>query len=843
MMQQYIRLKQDHLDKLVFYRMGDFYELFFEDAVRAARLLDITLTSRGQTAGIPIKMAGIPFHAAEGYLSKLVKLGEAVAICEQVGDVATSKGPVERKVVRVVTPGTLTDAAFLDDKRENRILAVNVVRGKLGLAWLSLSSGDFRVMETQPETLASELERLRPAEVLMPDDLTSELAIGSGYMIRKVAAWQFDQESGLRNLSKQFQTQDLAGFGLNGAGVAVGCAGALLEYARQTQCAALPHLTGLISEHAGQYLSLDAATRRNLELTETIRGEASPTLFSVLDNCATSMGSRALQHWLHHPLRDQRQIIERRDAIRDLIETGADDRLHGMLRNVHDIERISARIALRSARPRDLAALRESLRVLPDCLSALPDNALMGQLAQDIQPDATILALLEQSIADEPAVLVRDGGVIKTGFHAELDELRDIQSNCGEFLLALEVRERERTGISNLKVEYNRVHGFYIEVTHANVDKIPEDYRRRQTLKNAERYITPELKTFEDKALSAQDRALALEKALYEQVLESLATHVPVLQRCAHAVAAMDVLSNLAERARTLDWCAPAFAEGEVIQIEAGRHPVVEQQLRDAGGDGFIANDLRLGVDRKLLLITGPNMGGKSTYMRQTALIVLLAQCGSYVPATRCVIGKVDRIFTRIGASDDLAGGRSTFMVEMTETANILNNAGEHALVLMDEVGRGTSTFDGLALAWAIARALIEKNRAYTLFATHYFELTRLAMDYRQVANVHLNAVEHRDRIVFLHNVSDGPASQSYGLQVAQLAGVPKETIRQAKRYLVSLENNEVAQNLQGDLFATPSVEPENNTDPLRDALSSVDVDNLTPRAALELIYSLKAQL
>ncbi|PHV11207.1 DNA mismatch repair protein MutS [Chitinimonas sp. BJB300] len=840
MMQQFLALKAQHPDKLLFYRMGDFYELFFDDAVKAARLLDITLTSRGQTAGTPIKMAGIPYHAAEGYLAKLVKLGESVAIAEQFGDPATSKGPVERRVIRIVTPGTLTDAALLDDKRENLLLAVNAMKGRLGLAWLSLASGDFRMLETLPEALASELERLKPAEVLLPEDLALELPAAAGYAVKRIASWQFDVETAARNLARQFQTQDLSGFGVDAPGVAVGTAGALLEYARQTQCGALPHVNTLAVEQAGQYLALDAATRRNLELTETIRGEASPTLFSLLDTCTTAMGSRLLRHWLHHPLRNQDKVARRRDAIAALTEMPALDSLREQLANIHDIERIAARIALRSARPRDLSALRDSLRALPGLLPQLPDNALLGEIGRQLMPPNEVVDLLSRAVMDEPSVVIRDGGVIRGGFHAELDELRAIQTNHGDFLLALEVRERERTGIPNLKVEYNRVHGFYIEITNSHGDKIPDDYRRRQTLKNAERYITPELKTFEDKALSAQERSLALEKSLYEGLLDALAPAVISLQLVAQAVAGLDVLCCLADRAIVLDWVAPSFRDEAVLHIEAGRHPVVEQQLRDGSGEAFIANDLYFDASRKLLLITGPNMGGKSTYMRQAALIVLLAQIGSFVPAKQAIIGRLDRIFTRIGASDDLAGGRSTFMVEMTETANILNNAGEHALVLMDEVGRGTSTFDGLALAWAIARALIEKNRSYTLFATHYFELTRLAIDYQQVANVHLDAVEHKDKIVFLHSVEEGPASQSYGLQVAQLAGVPRETIRQAKRYLIELENQRASQTGQGDLFTTPVVElaePENH--PLLERVLAIDPDSLTPRAALELVYEL----
>lgn len=841
-MQQYLRLKADHPDKLVFFRMGDFYELFFDDAVRAARLLDITLTTRGQSAGEPIRMAGVPYHAAEQYLAKLVRLGESVAICEQFGDPASSKGPMERRVARIVTPGTLTDAALLDDRRENRLLALNVVKGRLGLAWLTLASGDFRQLETTAESLGTELERLRPAEILIPDDLPLELPAQTGCAIKRLASWQFDPETAARQLARQFQTQDLSGFGIEHTGVAVGSAGALLEYARQTQCGALPHISGIAVETSSQFLTMDAATRRNLEITETIRGEASPTLAALLDTCCTVMGARLLRYWLHHPLRNHAKITRRRDAVADLLASSSLSALRNYLAEIHDIERIVTRVALRTARPRDLSALRDSLGLLPALGKLLPENALLSELGKHLLAPPAAIDVLARAILDEPAVLLREGGVIRAGYSAELDELRELQTNHGDFLLALEVRERERSGIANLKVEYNRVHGFYIEVSQANADKVPDDYRRRQTLKNVERYITPELKTFEDKALSAQERSLALEKQLYDQLLDALAPQVSSLQLTAQAVAGLDVLATLAERAASLDWIAPTFNDQAGINIQAGRHPVVEQQLRDTHSASFIANDLRLHAGRRLLLITGPNMGGKSTFMRQTALIVLLAHVGSFVPAQSATIGRVDRIFTRIGASDDLAGGRSTFMVEMTETANILNNADEHALVLMDEVGRGTSTFDGLALAWAIARSLIDKNRSYTLFATHYFELTRLALDYPTVANVHLDAVEHKDRIVFLHSVTDGPASQSYGLQVAQLAGVPRDTIRQARRYLSELENQRAAHGPQGDLFAdSANAEPViEATHPALHELADLVIDELTPRAALEVLYRLK---
>ncbi len=840
MMQQYLRIKAQHADKLLFYRMGDFYELFYEDAVRAAKLMDITLTQRGASAGEPIKMAGVPFHAVEQYLAKLVKLGESVAICEQIGDPATSKGPVERQVTRVVTPGTLTDAALLDDRRENLLLAINLQGNVLGIAWLSLASGRFVALETRKENLASELQRLQPAEILVADDCNDASLEASGAVIKRLSAWQFDGDAANRVLLRHFDTRDLSGFGADELGPALGAAGALFEYARATQAASIAHVRALAVERDSEYVRMDAATRRNLEISETLRGEPEPTLLSVLDTCATTMGSRWLRHALHHPLRDRAVVSARLDAVATLRGESAQGpyrKLHEALRQVNDVERITARIALRTARPRDLSALRETLIALPALAALLGplSSPRLAALSVELAPLPVLAGLLSRAILPEPAAMIRDGGVINDGFDIGLDELRAIQNSCGEFLIALEVRERNRTGIANLKVEYNRVHGFYIEVTNAQVEKVPDDYRRRQTLKNAERYITPELKTFEDKALTAQDRALAREKSLYEKLLDDLAPSLPTLQHLAAALAELDAMTTLAERAATLDYSAPRFTDEETIEIGAGRHCVVEKQI-----DEFIANDTRMDNGRRLLLITGPNMGGKSTYMRQTALIVLLAHVGSFVPAKNAVIGPVDQIFTRIGASDDLAGGRSTFMVEMTEAANILHNATNTSLVLMDEVGRGTSTFDGMALAFAIARHLVETSRSYTLFATHYFELTRLAEEYPQVANVHLDAVEHKDKIVFLHAVEEGPASQSYGIQVAQLAGVPVAVVRAAKKHLAKLEEEAASRSPQGDLFAANAKKPDAPDHPALEALREADPDTLSPKEALELLYRLK---
>jgi DNA mismatch repair protein MutS len=799
MMQQYLRIKAEYPNVLLFYRMGDFYELFHDDAARAAKLLDITLTQRGASNGQPIKMAGVPYHAAEQYLARLVKLGESVAICEQIGDPATSKGPVERKVVRIVTPGTLTDSALLEEKRDNLLLALHYSspdKGRLGgvgigLAWLNLASGQFTLAEVDAQQLSAELERLQPSEILYAENENAPQFKNAAS--KSLPAWHFDRDAAHRALCQQFGTRDLAGFGCEEFTHGLSAAGALLGYAKLTQGQSIAHIRSTQIYSAEKYVRMDAATRRNLEITQTLRGEPAPTLLSLLDTCSTNMGSRLLAHWLHHPLRDRNVLRARLDAVNELDEKFP--AVHEQLKPSVDVERITARIALKSARPRDLSGLRDTLKQLPQ-LSALLANVNAPRiqflanelLASPQQGDAELVELLQKTLKEEPSSVLREGGVIADGFDAELDELRGIQTNCGDFLLALETRERTRTGIEKLKVEYNRVHGFYIEVSVANADKVPDDYRRRQTLKNAERYIMPELKAFEDKALSANDRALAREKFLYDQLLDHLAPYIPQLQGIAAAIAELDVLATFAERAATLNFNAPQFSDDALIEIMQGRHPVVEAQAYDKGEAQFTPNDTTLNDARQMLLITGPNMGGKSTYMRQTAIIALLAHVGCFVPAQEAVLGEIDQIFTRIGASDDLASGRSTFMVEMTEAANILHNATDRSLVLVDEIGRGTSTFDGLALAYAIARHLLELNRSYTLFATHYFELTRLAEEFKQLANVHLAAIEHQHTIVFLHSVNEGAASQSYGLQVAALAGVPGSVIRNAKKELVKLE-------------------------------------------------------
>jgi DNA mismatch repair protein MutS len=841
MMRQYLGIKAQYPDMLLFYRMGDFYELFHDDAEKAARLLGITLTKRGASNGEPIRMAGVPYHAAEQYLAKLAKLGEAVAICEQIGDPAKSKGPVERQVTRILTPGTLTDSALLDDTRDNLLVAISAGEGIVGLARINLAAGQLVLTEVAPGLLAQELERISPAELLLADGYQHPSIEALKCPKKRLAPWQFDLDSATQLLTQQFNTHDLAGFGCADLTQAISAAGALLDYVRHTQRSSLPHINALSVEQSGEYIQFDAASRRNLEIDQTLRGEPAPTLYSLLNTCRTAMGARLLRHWLHHPLREHAAIQARLEAVAALLQGDALQAPRRLLNNIGDIERITARVALKSARPRDLSGLRDSLQQLPELqqsLAGLP-SALLLQAMALLQPPAEVTSLLAAAIRPEPSSVLREGGVIADGYDAELDELRGIQTNCGEFLLKFEAEERARTGLANLKVEYNSVHGFYIEISRAQAEHAPAEYRRRQTLKNAERFITPELKTFEDKVLSANERALAREKALYDALLDALAPYIQALQANAHAVAQLDVIATFAERAQALNYVQPEFTAEAGIQITAGRHPVVEQLAQP-----FIANDVQLTPYRQLLLITGPNMGGKSTYMRQTALIVLLAHCGCFVPAKAARIGQVDRIFTRIGASDDLAGGRSTFMVEMTETANILHNATEHSLVLLDEIGRGTSTFDGLSLAWAVARQLLERNRSYTLFATHYFELTRLVEDFKQAANVHLDAVEHGNGIVFLHAVQEGPASQSYGLQVAQLAGIPRSVVNAAKRKLVQLEQQNIQAGPQGDMFSQQAAaEPQVEVSPALAELERLDPDDLTPKQALEALYRLRGML
>ena len=838
MMRQYLALKAQHPDMLLFYRMGDFYELFFEDAEKASRLLGITLTQRGSSNGAPIKMAGVPYHAAEGYLAKLAKLGEAVVICEQVGDPATSKGPVERQVARILTPGTLTDTALLDELRDNQLLSIFYADNLVGLARLNLASGTFILSEIALGLLGQEIERIAPSEILLPDDFQHAAIRSSKVAKKRLSPWQFDYDSAFNTLTKQLNTRDLNGFGCAELKPAICAAGAMLDYVQHTQRTTLPHINAVSVESTSAYVQLDAATRRNLEIDITLRGEAAPTLYSLLNTTQTAMGARLLRHWLHHPLQDRNLVLKRHEAIAELIDNNGFQTLARTLKAVGDIERITARVALKTARPRDLSSLAASLQQLPLLQTdlAIMQTSLLQTLGANLTAPSAVVTLLTAAIRPEPSTVLREGGVIADGYDAELDELRSLQSNHGEYLLQYEAAEKARTGIANLKVEYNSVHGFYIEMSRTQAESAPAEYRRRQTLKNVERFITPELKAFEDKVLSANDRALAREKLLYAQVLEQLMPFIVPLQTNAGAVASLDVLCSFAERAVALKYVAPQFSTEAGIQIVGGRHPVVESIARP-----FVANDVILNPYRQLLLITGPNMGGKSTFMRQTALIVLLAYCGSYVPVTSAKIGEIDRIMTRIGASDDLAGGRSTFMVEMTETANILHNATDKSLVLLDEIGRGTSTFDGLSLAWAVAKQLLEKNHSYTLFATHYFELTRIVDEFKYAANVHLDAIEHGHNIVFMHKVEEGAANQSYGLQVAQLAGIPKSVVASAKRKLQQLEASQIAQHAsQPDMFSNAEVAADLPIHPAILALESIQADDLTPKQALDVLYQLK---
>lgn len=839
MMQQYLKLKAQHPDILLFYRMGDFYELFYDDAKRASQLLDISLTKRGASAGEPIPMAGVPHHAVENYLAKLVNLGESVAICEQIGDPATSKGPVERKVVRIVTPGTISDEALLQERQDNLLAAIWQDSKGFGYATLDISSGRFRVSEPQDrETMAAELQRTNPAELLYAEDFAEMSLIEGRRGLRRRPLWEFELDTARQQLNLQFGTRDLVGFGVENAPRGLCAAGCLLQYVKDTQRTSLPHIRSITMERQQDGIIMDAATRRNLEITQNLAGGVENTLASVLDCTVTPMGSRMLKRWLHMPVRDTSVLRHRQQAIAALMEYSTE--IQPVLRQVGDLERILARLALRTARPRDLARMRHAFQQLPTLNTLLGeiDAEYVQTLREQMGDFAELRDLLERAIIEAPPVLVRDGGVIAPGYHEELDEWRALADGATDYLDRLEIREREKLGIDTLKVGFNAAHGYFIQVSRGQSHMVPIHYVRRQTLKNAERYIIPELKEYEDKVLTSKGKALALEKQLYDELFDLLLPHLAELQKSAAALAELDVLTNLAERADTLNYHCPTLTDKPGIRLVEGRHPVVERVLNEP----FIANPLSLSPQRRMLIITGPNMGGKSTYMRQTALIVLMAYIGSFVPAEQAEIGPIDRIFTRVGAADDLASGRSTFMVEMTETANILHNATEHSLVLMDEIGRGTSTYDGLSLAWACAESLANRIKALTLFATHYFELTQLPEKMEGVANVHLDAIEHGDTIAFMHSVQDGAASKSYGLAVAALAGVPKEVIKRARqklRELESLSGNAAATQVDGTQMSLLAAAEE--TSPAVEALENLDPDSLSPRQALEWIYRLKS--
>ena len=850
MMRQYLTIKAEFPHTLIFYRMGDFYELFFDDAKKASDLLDISLTARGKTGGNAIPMAGVPYHAVENYLAKLVQLGESIAICEQIGDPATSKGPVERKVIRIITPGTVSDEALLADRQDNLIVAIAENNSRLkkasepcfGLAYLDMTSGRFVITEPQTaEQLQAELQRLSPAELLYPETLSTMEHIDKYKGLRRRPEWEFDIETSLSLLNKQFGTKELTGFGVEDKLLGLSAAGCLFQYVKDTQRTALPHIRAIVCESASSGVVLDAATRRNLELTQNLHGGTENTLAAVLDKTATPMGSRLLKRWLHFPLRDLTILTNRQNAIEQIISTDLHLDVQPILKSFGDIERIVSRIALGSARPRDFARLRNTLQALPELQSTLSTctTGYVKALANLMAPMPNIQHLLEEAVVENPPVLIRDGGVIAPGYHQELDVLRDLSDGATEFLAQLEQKEKERTGIHSLKVGYNKVHGFFIEISRSAANDVPDNYIRRQTLKNNERFITEELKEHEHKVLSAQSKFLALEKRLYQELFDKVLPELAQLQSLSQAAAELDVLSNFAERSISLNYAKPELVKTAGINIDAGRHPVVEQMTNES----FIANPTALTEERKMLIITGPNMGGKSTYMRQTALIVLLAHIGCFVPADAAKIGLVDRIFTRIGASDDLASGRSTFMVEMTETANILHNATDKSLVLLDEIGRGTSTYDGLSLAWACAEMLALKTKAFTLFATHYFELTLLAQEISTLANVHLDAMEHEDNIIFMHAIQEGAASKSFGLQVAQLAGVPKMVISRAKQRLSELENQEVPSILPEPPESFQQLSLVTDDHPALDELRNIDVNDLSPKQALDLLFELKAKL
>lgn len=844
MMQQYLKIKAEHPDILLFYRMGDFYELFFDDAKRASQLLDISLTKRGKTDGDPIPMAGVPYHAVEGYLAKLVQLGESVAICEQIGDPATSKGPVERKIVRIVTPGTISDEALLPERQDNLIACVYYEKKIFGLATLDMSSGRFQISELADEAaLTTELQRIMPVEILYPEDFAYIRLLEPYKGLRRRPTWEFELVTAIKLLTKQFGTQDLKGFGVDKAIVALCAAGCLLQYAKETQRTALPHINAISLSQERDFIVIDVASRRNLELTQNLAGGTENTLASVLDYCSTPMGSRLLKRWIHQPLRHKQTLLNRQNAVKNLIQQELYSDFKPLLQQIGDMERILARIALRSARPRDLTRLRQALGQLPQIIQLLQQHNQHQQfdmLLSKLQDFSELFTLLTQAIIETPPLLIRDGGVIAPGYHQELDEWRELATGATQYLENLEIRERQQTGIDTLKIGYNAVHGYYIQISRGQAERAPTHYIRRQTLKNAERFIIPELKDYEDKVLKAKGAALALEKQLYDELFDLLLPHLSALQTTSLALAELDVLANLAERAETLNYVAPTFSEQTLISIEAGRHPVVETVLQDP----FIANPLDLNQKRHLLIITGPNMGGKSTYMRQTALITLMAYIGSFVPAQQAVIGPIDRIFTRIGASDDLASGRSTFMVEMSEMANILHQATPQSLVLIDEIGRGTSTYDGLSLAWACAEWLATQLKSLTLFATHYFELTSLPQQLPGCINIHLDAKEHNDTIAFMHSVQEGAANKSYGIAVAQLAGVPRPVIQLAKQKLkqlekLSLQNSQI-NDYQTELDFNPEPEFDANSEAILQQLAQIDPDDLTPKQALTMLYQLK---
>lgn len=840
MMQQYLKLKAENPDILLFYRMGDFYELFYDDAKKASQLLDISLTKRGASAGEPIPMAGVPYHAVESYLARLIAMGESVAICEQIGDPALSKGPVERKVVRIVTPGTVSDELLLEDRKDNLLAAIWQEKSGYGFATLDISSGRFNVFECDSaDTMQAELQRTSPVEILYPEDFQSMSLIENRSGLRRRPLWDFDLSTAKQQLNLQFATKDLIGFGVEKADKALKAAGCLLQYVKDTQKTSLPHIRSITKQSQDKFVILDAATRHNLEITENLAGGTDNTVAAILDKTQTAMGSRMLKRWLHTPIRDRLILSQRQNSIEELQEHYLV--IQPLLKQIGDIERILARLALRSARPRDFARLRDSYNYLPQLqfeLNALNDPYLQA-LCHTIGTFDEIANLLNNAIIETPPVLIRDGGVIAEGYHEELDQLRLLSAGATNYLEQLEVRERDTLGIDTLKIGFNAVHGYYIQVSRGQSHLVPVHYTRRQTLKNAERYIIPELKEYEDKVLTSKGKALALEKVLYDQLFDILLPQLESMQKSAEALAELDVLTNLAERAQTLNYTKPQLSIDKGINIQNGRHLVVEQVLSEP----FIANSLNLSQQRRMLIITGPNMGGKSTYMRQTALIALLAYMGSFVPASNAIIGPIDRIFTRIGASDDLASGRSTFMVEMTETANIMHNATEHSLILMDEIGRGTSTYDGLSLAWACVEMLVNQIKAMTLFATHYFELTQLPEQINSIYNVHFDAIEHENTIAFRHTVQEGAASKSYGIAVAGLAGVPNIILKRAKQKLKELESHyqqSATNHVDSSQLSLISIPDESKVEL---ELQQIDPDSLTPREALDVLYRLKRLL
>ena len=857
MMQRYLEVKAEHPDSILLFRMGDFYELFYKDAEIAARVLNLTLTSRDKSSANPVPMAGFPYHALDGYLHKLIKAGYRASVCEQVEDPKEAKGLVRREVTRVVTPGTLTDEALLDPRQSNFLATLFPSKETVGLAWLELSTGRFVSADLQPEHLDDELARLQPSECLVPEGalpawLQETLEFADGMLLGERPPWCFAADNCKQVLLKHFGTATLDGFDVDAASPGVIAAGALLEYVQDTQKSSLDHITRLEPYRRGTNLIIDEATRRSLELTQTLRdGRREGSLLAVIDETVSPMGARLLSDWLSNPLTVPEHINRRLDAVDELVPAAMLCRdLRDCLKQIYDLQRLTARIATGRASPRDLGFLARTLELLPKFKAKLAgrESGLLRDLETNLDLCADIRSDIESTLIDEPPLSFVEGGLIRAGCHGKLDELRDLARGGKEWIARYQAEEAERTGITNLKVGFNRVFGYYLEVTAAHADKVPEEYIRKQTLKNQERYITPQLKEHEDKVLKAEHQANLLEQELFSALRESIRAHVARLQETAEILAQVDVLTALAVLAISNDYCRPQLTDEPVLDVYDGRHPVLDR-LQPTGQ--FVPNDVLLGTDGALVqLITGPNMAGKSTYIRQAALLTIMAQMGSFVPAREATIGIADRIFARVGASDELGRGQSTFMVEMTETARILNAASERSLVILDEIGRGTSTYDGISLAWAITEFLHDIIGCRTLFATHYHELTELSKTLSNAGNWNVSVLEDADEIVFLHKIVEGTADKSYGIHVARLAGVPIDVINRAGAILETLEADHVDEegrtkipqrstNRRDRQLSLFGGEPH----PLLDSIRELDINTMTPLAALEKLQAMKEEL